>query len=286
MLGENGRIQSWEMGDDEVVTESFVADAHLPPDAKIATWRGGALSVRYSKSSSVLTHSLAGRVIASASGDRVQVLKFRRSGQLRFITAAKSPVSMDDALTFFVVRTNEDSLSTTIVGVTSESVIRTWIYHYPSKSLTDGPSHDLGATRYTLASPVPIEPGLEVVDEVSVVLLDEEGTLHRWSTRLSEPYEGWYPDGTVKTGLKKVQAIACSWDGTSAFGASPAEFACSAPINLPALRSLARGRRPTTTLDLESKGVRIQLRRAVLASTRVRTASFSSTVPSTDDSLA
>ncbi|BGO90977.1 hypothetical protein NBRC10512_002265 [Rhodotorula toruloides] len=198
VLGENGRIQSWEMGDDEVVTESFVADAHLPPDAKIATWRGG-------------------RVIASASGDRVQVLKFRRSGQLRFITAAKSPVSMDDALTFFVVRTNEDSLSTTIVGVTSESVIRTWIYHYPSKSLTDGPSHDLGATRYTLASPVPIEPGLEVVDEVSVVLLDEEGTLHRWSTRLSEPYEGWYPDGTVKTGLKKVQAIACSWDGTSAF---------------------------------------------------------------------
>lgn len=185
------------------------------------------------------------------------MLKFRRSGRLRFIAAAKAPVSMDDALTFFVVRTNEDSLSTTIVGVTSESVIRTWIYHYPSKSLTEGPSHDLGSTRYVLAAPVPIEPGLEDVDEVSVVLLDEEGTLHRWSTRLSEPYEGWHPDGTVKTGLKRVQAIACSWEGTSAFGKSapiPPLVSCAHAL---AERSVARRRRPTSTVHLGPEGVRV-----------------------------
>jgi len=40
-LGEKGRLQSWEVGEDDVVTESFVAEAGVSPDALLATWFDG-----------------------------------------------------------------------------------------------------------------------------------------------------------------------------------------------------------------------------------------------------
>lgn len=39
--GENGRVQSWEMGIDEVVTDMTVGEAGVPLDAKLATWHDG-----------------------------------------------------------------------------------------------------------------------------------------------------------------------------------------------------------------------------------------------------
>lgn len=41
VLGENGRVQSWEMGQDEVVTDMSIAEAEVPPNARIATWHDG-----------------------------------------------------------------------------------------------------------------------------------------------------------------------------------------------------------------------------------------------------
>lgn len=41
VLGETGRVQSWEMGQDEVITDMAIAEAEVPPNAKIATWHDG-----------------------------------------------------------------------------------------------------------------------------------------------------------------------------------------------------------------------------------------------------
>lgn len=41
VLGETGRVQSWEMGQDEVITDMAIAEAEVPPKAKIATWHDG-----------------------------------------------------------------------------------------------------------------------------------------------------------------------------------------------------------------------------------------------------
>lgn len=43
-LGDNGRIQSWELGEDEVVTESFVSDPGIKSASRIATWHDGELA--------------------------------------------------------------------------------------------------------------------------------------------------------------------------------------------------------------------------------------------------
>lgn len=42
VLGVTGRVQSWEMGQDEVITDMAIAEAEVPPNAKIATWHDGA----------------------------------------------------------------------------------------------------------------------------------------------------------------------------------------------------------------------------------------------------
>lgn len=44
VLGDNGRLQSWEVGDG-VVTESWVADAKIKSSSRIATWHDGAFLV-------------------------------------------------------------------------------------------------------------------------------------------------------------------------------------------------------------------------------------------------
>lgn len=44
-LGDNGRIQSWEVGEGEVVTESFVSDPRIKSSSRIATWHNGAYSI-------------------------------------------------------------------------------------------------------------------------------------------------------------------------------------------------------------------------------------------------
>ncbi|GAA6056051.1 hypothetical protein JCM3770_007000 [Rhodotorula araucariae] len=194
-LGDRGRVQSWELGDGEVITESFVADTAIPPDALVATWWNG-------------------RLIAVAHDRTLIICKFRHSSRFRFITSLALPasISLRSARAFFLARASDDSISTTLVAVLEDGTAHSWVYNHALKALADGGETALGDVR--LAVPLPPRGG--EVDEFALLAVDGEGTLRRWQARLSAPDEGWSQEGEVKTGRKDVEKVASSADGTSA----------------------------------------------------------------------
>ncbi|BGP39389.1 regulator of (H+)-ATPase in vacuolar membrane [Rhodotorula kratochvilovae] len=195
-LGDKGRVQSWELGDDEVITESFVADVGIPPDALIATWWNG-------------------RMIATAHDRTLRISKFRHSGRFRHITSLTLPSSgssFRSTRAFFLARASDDSISTTLVAVLEDGSARTWVYNHALKALEEGGETHLGEVRLA----VPLPPRGNEVDEIALLAVNGEGTLRRWCARLSAPDEGWNREGEVRTGLKDVENVASSADGTSA----------------------------------------------------------------------
>ncbi|GJN89497.1 hypothetical protein Rhopal_002484-T1 [Rhodotorula paludigena] len=206
VLGSGGRVQSWEMGDDEVITESFVAEAGIPADAKVATWHDG-------------------RMIAAAFDSTLSIFKFRHSGRLRLVTSCPAPAPTSDVLAFFIARSSEESLSTSIFAVSSAPapssaapLVHCWVYNHATKALdADGPHELHGAGPLVCAVGVP--PAQEdgcAKEEIALMTLDLDGTLVRWTANLTELADGWTRDGEVKTGSRGVQEVAVNAEGTSA----------------------------------------------------------------------
>ncbi|KPV72243.1 uncharacterized protein RHOBADRAFT_56056 [Rhodotorula graminis WP1] len=206
VVGEGGRVQSWTVDEDEAATEAYVAEAGIAQDALVTTW-------------------LDGRMFAVGSGRKLSIFKFRRSGRLRLLTTTSLPSTMptrsfDRALAFFVARARPDSLSTTITAVLADGFALDWVYDHKLKTLSPTGETHLGPATSSSTSAiklvVPLPPAGDDVDAVALLAIDEQGTMRRWVTRLSEPGESWAREGEVRTGLRGIDKVASGVDGTSA----------------------------------------------------------------------
>ncbi|GAA5892396.1 hypothetical protein JCM5296_003587 [Sporobolomyces johnsonii] len=212
VLGDNGRVQSWELGAEEaVVTESFVAEPALSESARFATWHDG-------------------RMLVAGSGTTLSVFEFRLNRRLRLLASLETTSHFDDAPCFFVARTDDDSLSTTIVAVTREDSdewsVNTWTYSAATHRIHDGASQSLSPSlpgsekpKLVFCAPVPVPIGVRR-EEISIVTAEEEGKLRRWSMLLGETDFRWEEGPAVKTGKNGVVRVACSSDGNSALATS------------------------------------------------------------------
>ncbi|GAA5906755.1 hypothetical protein JCM6882_003293 [Rhodosporidiobolus microsporus] len=215
-VGER-RIQCWEMGEGEVIVETFVAELDaLDGEVGVATWRDG-------------------HMIAAAQNDTLSVFEFRQNRRLRLV--ASLPIHTTDThagpiytspLAFFAARPSEDSLTTALVYVSHSGAIRTFVYHASTRTLSPTSSLTDLTTPFPqsahLLSAVPILPPLEddERDGFALLAVDSEGTLYRWTASLSALEDGWTLEGKekgkegVKTGLSGVEKIAVAADETNA----------------------------------------------------------------------
>ncbi|CEQ42660.1 SPOSA6832_04497 [Sporobolomyces salmonicolor] len=212
VLGDNGRVQSWELGAEEaVVTESFVAEPALSEGARFATWHDG-------------------RMLAAGSGTTLSVFEFRPNRRLRLLDSLDTIPHFDEAPCFFVARTDDDSLSTTIVAVTKEGSddwsVNTWTYSAATHRIHEGATQSLSPSllgsekpKLVFCAPVPVPIGVRR-EEISIVTADEEGTLRRWSMLLGETDFSWEEGPAIETGKNGVVRVACSSDGNSALATS------------------------------------------------------------------
>ncbi|KWU47634.1 hypothetical protein RHOSPDRAFT_31069 [Rhodotorula sp. JG-1b] len=204
VLGETGRVQSWEMGQDEVITDMAIAEAEVPPNAKIATWHDG-------------------RFFAVAAGRSLRILKFRHSKRLQFLASLEVDQPFDDLVTFFAVRASDETFSTTIVTLSATFHLRTFVYNHAGRSLQEetckfltSADTDEDRAPFLLACPVPPDRNSDVLESVSILAMDREGTLCRWQMELADPAAGWKSVSRMRTGECTPYLIACSVDGTSA----------------------------------------------------------------------
>ncbi|GAA5977711.1 hypothetical protein JCM11641_001385 [Rhodosporidiobolus odoratus] len=232
-LGDR-RLQVWEVVEDEgVVAQNWVGEVReewLEGDVGVATWHGG-------------------RYIALASLDTLRILFFQpRTNRLQLIVS--SPIHTSDLhgepifsspLAFFAAKTSEDAPSTTLVYVSRSGVVRSFVYHAPSKRLENVPTpmDDLGmplpeGVKLRLVEPLPPSPPRAEAqdstrDEMGLLAVDEEGTLYRWRASLGKlEEEGWVCEDEgkgkakgkgkkgVRTNLRGNEKVAVAHDGTSA----------------------------------------------------------------------
>ncbi|GAA5986299.1 hypothetical protein JCM10908_003694 [Rhodotorula pacifica] len=238
VLGENGRVQSWEMGQDEVITDMAVGEAAVPPNAKIATWHDG-------------------RFFAVAAGRTLRILKFRHSKRLQFLASLEVDQSFDDLVTFFAVRASDETFSTTIVTLSANFEIRTFVYNHASRALHEEMRRDVasankGSAPLRLACAVPPDRNSNVLESVSLLTMDAEGSLTRWHMELADPTAGWQSDNCVRTGIREAYLVACSVDGTSAV-ASRSEETDSTRLAIwdPKASEFSSGEQFSCTLDEE-----------------------------------
>ncbi|BGP55007.1 regulator of (H+)-ATPase in vacuolar membrane [Rhodotorula sphaerocarpa] len=215
--GENGRVQSWEMGQEEVVTDMAVGEARVPEGARLATWHDG-------------------RFFAVASGSSMKIFKFRHSKRLQHLASLEvgDDASFDDLVAFFAVRASPETFSTTIVTVSARFELRSYVYNHSSRSLEEEGRKDLqaatsaaaasgtGGTQPQLvaACQVPVGPNAEVIETAALLVIDSEGTVQRWVTELADPAGGWRVEHRLRTEVRGASRIACAVDGTSAIASA------------------------------------------------------------------
>ncbi|GAA5955789.1 hypothetical protein JCM8115_006854 [Rhodotorula mucilaginosa] len=240
VLGVTGRVQSWEMGQDEVITDMAIAEAEVPPNAKIATWHDG-------------------RFFAVAAGRSLRILKFRHSKRLQFLASLEVDQPFDDLLTYFAVRASDETFSTTIVTLSASFHLRTFVYNHAGRSLHEetrkfltNADTDKNSAPFLLACPVPPDRNSDVLESVSILAMDREGTLCLWRMELADPAAGWKSVNRMRTGECTPYLIACSVDGTSAL-ACRGEAAGSTRLAIwdPKASEFSSGEQFSCTLDEE-----------------------------------
>jgi hypothetical protein len=161
-------------------------------------------------------------MIAIATSDGLKVFEFRHSGRLHLLDHLDSPLACLSA--FFVARTNEDSPSTTIVAVTSDFTVVTWTYAHHKLEL--GSTQSLVADAFSsfptvplsLTVGVPIQSSSNIVDEVSLLAVDNVGTLTFWTATIPDSSYRWRRGPSVRTGKADVTRAACNAEFMSALG--------------------------------------------------------------------
>lgn len=144
-------------------------------------------------------------------------------------------------MTFFAVRASDETFSTTIVTLSASFHLRTFVYNHAGrslqeetrKSLTNADTDDDSAP-FLLACPVPPDRNSDVLESVSILAMDREGTLCRWQMELAEPAAGWKSVSRMRTGERTPYLIACSVDGTSALGAYLSASCCTQGVRIDA----------------------------------------------------
>lgn len=169
---------------------------------------------------------LSGRFFAVAAGRSLRILKFRHSKRLQFLASLEVDQPFDDLLTYFAVRTSDETFSTTIVTLSASFHLRTFVYNHAGRSLHEetrkfltNADTDKNSAPFLLACPVPPDRNSDVLESVSILAMDREGTLCLWRMELADPAAGWKSVNRMRTGECTPYLIACSVDGTSALGA-------------------------------------------------------------------
>ena len=134
-------------------------------------------------------------------------------------------------MTFFAVRASDETFSTTIVTLSATFHLRTFVYNHAGRSLQEetckfltSADTDEDRAPFLLACPVPPDRNSDVLESVSILAMDREGTLCRWQMELADPAAGWKSVSRMRTGECTPYLIACSVDGTSALGAYRPDF--------------------------------------------------------------
>lgn len=220
VLGNKSVIQAWEMEEDDVVVQKFLSKAGVGPDAKIALWHDSASSPS-DACRDLADRSYAGRLLVAATSTGLTLLELRRSARLRFVDRVE--VSLPPLLAFFVARTEEASASTTIVAITPSFDVITWTYDATLRRIVPGSTESLapesGSPKAVRAVPVPIRPrSTSPVEGVSVLVIDEAGTLTFWKAAMPDSAYMWKEETSVRTGRKEILRVACSSALVTAIG--------------------------------------------------------------------
>lgn len=155
----------------------------------------------------------------------MRILKFRHSKRLQFLASLEVDHSFDDLVTFFAVRASDETFSTTIVTLSAAFDLRTFVYNHADRSLHEEsrkflPSADDDGAPLLLACAVPPDRNVDVLESVSILVMNVEGAIRSWRMELADPAVGWKNEHRVLTGASTAYLITCSVDGTSALGTS------------------------------------------------------------------
>ncbi|KAM0746323.1 hypothetical protein T439DRAFT_329776 [Meredithblackwellia eburnea MCA 4105] len=199
--GDSSFIQNWELDDDDdLIVETYVADARFEDGAQLATWHDG-------------------KMLTVATSTGLRVYEFRNHGRLRLITS--NEVVLPSLLSFFVARTSLDALSTTIVAVAATSEVFSWTYNSATHSLTLGSRQFLARDDGSVIGAVSVPPkrALGATDSqeelapsssMSILVVDSFGTLSFWHSTLPDSSYEWRKSTSVHTGKQKIEKVASS----------------------------------------------------------------------------
>lgn len=168
-------------------------------------------------------------MVATATPDGLKILSYDPHLK-RLHIVDHMPDLLPPLSTLFVARTSEDSLSTTIVALTSDFTVMTWTYSSALKKIEEGGTQSLNEGR-SPAAPIAVAVGVPVssssaaegdVETARMLVVDTAGTISFWSASIPDSVYTWREEEgcEVKTGRKGVVMAACNEGLMSALGES------------------------------------------------------------------
>lgn len=158
-------------------------------------------------------------MVATATPDGLKVFEFRKSGQLRLVDHLVDVLPPLE--TIFVVRSEEDSLSTTIVAITSDFAVISWTFSSALHKIEEGSTQSLNEDRspanpLVVAVGVPVRRSQVLVEHAEMMAVDFEGTISFWRAQIPDSSYTWTIGAEIKTEKRGVAMAACNPDLMSA----------------------------------------------------------------------
>lgn len=160
-------------------------------------------------------------MVATATPDGLKVFEFRQSGHLRLVDHLSDV--LPPLATMFVARTEEDSLSTTIIVITSDFIVLTWTFSSALRKISEGSTQSLNEARprtcpLALTVGVPIRSSENKVEQAEILVVDVAGTISFWKAKIPDSSYTWEQGAELKTGKEGVVMAACNPSLMSALG--------------------------------------------------------------------
>lgn len=156
-------------------------------------------------------------MMAAISSSELRILELRQ-GHLSLVTSLDSP--LPDIIEFWIARTDEESLSTTVVAITHEFQVISWTYTAALHQLYPGSIQSL-SSESPICRVVAVprrQLTTALVTEVSMLAIEDSGTFTFWTAAIPESTYVWKKKSSVRSGRGKILTAACSSEQVSAVG--------------------------------------------------------------------
>ncbi|KAM0789088.1 hypothetical protein ACM66B_003147 [Microbotryomycetes sp. NB124-2] len=209
-LGQGQLVQSWQVGEDQVITQSLLSDASLKVSSHVVAWNEG-------------------RCVASLGTLGVKVFEFRQSGKFHDVASCDDtlpPITMA-----FAFRSSSDAPTTTLVAVTENFMLMSWTYNATTKmidSISEPQSLNEDRPRERPLVACCAIPALEadtVNEQARIMVIDSVGTATVWTADILEDDHTWFEGAHFATGRSNPTMIATNAGLTSAIACRTADGA-------------------------------------------------------------